>query len=363
MRCETMSSERRGFTLIELLVVIAIIAVLIGLLLPAVQAAREAARRSQCVNNLKQLGLAVHNYHDVHSAVPPTGLQGAALTGPSQGPFNQDFSMKAYLLPHIEQGPLYNAINFSWSARADVAPANPSANTTVLLAQVAVFLCPSDPNPGIAGVVTFAGMTLKPASANYSNNLGGNRFYNGNRFDGPAYTLGTNNQINSVVGFATVTDGLSNTAIFSERVKGKDAGTGVGQDGLHMIYYAELRENVFLNQLDPDFQSYQACQRATIRQNARKGMKWLVDDCRWGGGYSHTTPPNSKSCFYQNAQGAAAGGQNNFTMIGASSAHPGGVNVTMLDGSVKFIKSTINYRTWLAIGSIARGEIISADAL
>ncbi len=92
-------------------------------------------------------------------------------------------------------------------------------------------------------------------------------------------------------------------------------------------------------------------------------MKWLADDCRWGGGYSHTTTPNSKSCFYQNAAGNAAGGQNNWTMIGASSAHPGGVNVLMLDGSVKFTKNTINYNTWLAIGSMARGEIISADAL
>src|SRR5437016_3586102 len=113
-----MSSKKRGFTLIELLVVIAIIAVLIALLLPAVQAAREAARRAQCVNQLKQLGLAVHNYHSTNDGLPPNGQSysggdggGIPSLGWVHGP--QRFSMKSRLLPYMEQQPLYNAINFA----------------------------------------------------------------------------------------------------------------------------------------------------------------------------------------------------------------------------------------------------------
>ncbi len=129
--------DRRGFTLIELLVVIAIIAVLIALLLPAVQQAREAARRSQCINNLKQIGLALHNYHDTHNVFPPgwIGVQGGGpnMEGPS------GFSWHAHLLPNLDQAPLYNRINFNVSC---VDPLNATARQSVL----AVFRCPSDPS-------------------------------------------------------------------------------------------------------------------------------------------------------------------------------------------------------------------------
>jgi prepilin-type N-terminal cleavage/methylation domain-containing protein/prepilin-type processing-associated H-X9-DG protein len=130
--------RRRGFTLIELLVVIAIIAVLIALLLPAVQQAREAARRSQCINNLKQLGLALHNYHDTHNVFPP-GWIGVQSGGPDmEGP--SGFAWGVHILPYVDQGPLYNRINFNVSLLD-------SSNAIALQTVLPVFRCPSDPSP------------------------------------------------------------------------------------------------------------------------------------------------------------------------------------------------------------------------
>ena len=363
------STPARGFTLIELLVVIAIIAVLIALLLPAVQSAREAARRAQCTNNLKQLGIAIHNYHDIHGALPPTGQVAAQ---PSAGqypamPHTQDFGMKVKLLPHMEQSPLYNAINFAATAWiVDTGRGRTYyANTTVLNAQVSTFLCPSDPNQGRKSQ-TRLGVTLTSmGSTNYPNNLGTNRYLNNNRFTGPAYVLGAanNTAITPVCSFRSITDGLSNTAIFSEYVKGRAAGTGSGQDGLHMMYYAQVKWSAQGRNIGAEKFFHNACQQATLRQGSEKGSRWLVDDCRWGGGYAHTTTPNTRACFYQNGGGNPAQGEATFTMLGASSFHPGGVNVLRLDGSVKFIKSSINYNTWTALGTKDRGEIISANAL
>src|SRR5215218_8190280 len=142
-----MSRHRRAFTLIELLVVIAIIAVLIGLLLPAVQAAREAARRVQCVNNMKQLGLAVHNYHDINNALPP-GRIWSGTGFPSIFSGQQNTTWFCLMLPMFEQGALANAFNYSLGAEGPVLGASNipalDANSTVSASKLAVFQCPSD---------------------------------------------------------------------------------------------------------------------------------------------------------------------------------------------------------------------------
>ncbi len=188
--------RRRGFTLIELLVVIAIIAVLIALLLPAVQAAREAARRSQCVNNLKQLGLALHNYNQANDCIPPT-----APNVPSVKTGWNNFSMKARLLPFLEQIPLYNALNMSFEY------SDPPNLTTVAYSKVNVLLCPSDTN---APSTTYG-------YSNYPNSLG---IMRNPGMDGPAWKLA--DPVDGVmVTFAAVRDGLSNTVIFSEFILGQ----------------------------------------------------------------------------------------------------------------------------------------------
>jgi prepilin-type N-terminal cleavage/methylation domain-containing protein len=132
----TRSPRPRGFTLIELLVVIAIIAILIALLLPAVQQAREAARRSQCLNNLKQVGLALHNYHDTHGAFPPGWIGTSSGTHDVEGP--SGWGWAAHVLPYVDQAPLYNRLNFH------VSCFDPVANSTALTQALTVFRCPSD---------------------------------------------------------------------------------------------------------------------------------------------------------------------------------------------------------------------------
>ena len=201
--------RRRGFTLIELLVVIAIIAVLIALLLPAVQSAREAARRSQCVNNLKQIGLAMHNYHDVNGALP----LGRTLQAGTYRPFSQ----QARILGFMEQSNIYNSLNFSLSSY------DPS-NVTGAATTVNTFLCPSDVGAPIPAGLIVAGFAS--AGVNYRANEGTSvaMWY------GVDDTANVNNGIviapnglfhsNNMIRIADIIDGTSNTAAFSEHVLG-----------------------------------------------------------------------------------------------------------------------------------------------
>jgi prepilin-type N-terminal cleavage/methylation domain-containing protein/prepilin-type processing-associated H-X9-DG protein len=380
-----MIARRRGFTLIELLVVIAIIAILISLLLPAVQSAREAARRAQCVNNLKQIGLAIHNYVSSTDVLPPAGS--SHIANAQSDIVRNSFSMKVRILPYMEQQNVFNTVNFAlapeWSgddnAINDIGGWQ-GANITAKSARIASYLCPSDIRKGNRNnrhAAVFENGTWNAdisVTANYCENNGGNRMLFGGQPNGIAYYCGSTPdqglglqemQLRQTIGFANITDGLSMTAFWSEFVKADGEGPGDGADSLGMTYTASITSannptpgNIYTS----EFQNAQICQQSTNRNFSWHGERITTQDPGRGGGYWHTQLPNRKSCYYNEWKVGPA--ETTYqAMLAAASSHPGGVNVLFGDGSVRFVKSSVGYNIWYGIGTRAGGEIISSDSL
>jgi prepilin-type N-terminal cleavage/methylation domain-containing protein/prepilin-type processing-associated H-X9-DG protein len=310
-----MTRRRSGFTLIELLVVIAIIGVLISLLLPAVQKVREAANRLSCTNNLKQIGLASHNYHDTFGRLP-----GAQVP-------NTRFSALSKMLPYIEQDNVYNLIDFK---SMDFAPVNyPAISTTIR-----IFRCSSDvadsPLPQLGGAINY--MANKGSGIVWQDNTGPNA--NMPKPDGVFY-------YDSRTRFADIIDGLSNTAFFSERLLG---------DGSNSI--VSPIEDVFLDTNSPNTpdEAIQMCNALDITNLANQFPFFMGDP--WADGqhtYLHASPPNTRSCGFLYVLRA---------VMPPSSRHPGGVNLLMGDGSVHFIVNDIDLATWRGMGSRNGGEVL-----
>jgi prepilin-type N-terminal cleavage/methylation domain-containing protein/prepilin-type processing-associated H-X9-DG protein len=375
-----MISRPRGFTLIELLVVIAIIAVLIALLLPAVQSAREAARRAQCTNNLKQIGLAMHNYHASFEALPPSG---SSHINPVTQYATNAFSMKIRILPFMEQQVLFSAVNFSldpeWSAAdSGINDGNgwQTANFTAKSIRVGSYLCPSDTRKGNRNNrVASWGAWDTSQQSNYDENNGGNRMLNGAQPNGISYWCGSTpdtglleSKCRQTITFATIPDGLSTTAFWSEIIKGDGTDPGSSSDSLGMTYTAPIAStnNPTPNNLvQSEFQNAQTCQQSLNRNFSWRGERYVTQDPGRGGGYSHTQLPNRKSCYYTDPPGGPGPGPPPLYqhMLAAGSYHPGGVNVLFGDGSVRFVKSSVSYGSWYAIGTRASGEVISSDSL
>ena len=369
-----MTQNRRGFTLIELLVVIAIIAVLIALLLPAVQSAREAARRAQCTNNLKQIGLAMHNYISANGALPPVSVDWSHDSTGANIPIpHQNFSQHARLLPYLEQQPIYNAINWNFGARwsdyaGGISDSNPPDNAaggaysivqyTVLTAQINSFLCPSDSNPGASGTFNLGNNNVLVGASNYCCNIGLNRRINGWQLNGPNYLADNwDSAVWRTTDLSTFTDGTSNTVIFSEWVKGQAIGPPA-RDGLAVVYNLNQPSNAYAM----DYQFMQACNQVPV---IGSNQNWTWKGEWWAYGptmiYSHTQTPNRTSCAYSDT-GWDWSYRGDICLVAASSNHPGGVNVLFMDGSVRFVKSSVNFQAWYAIATPNFGEVVSAGA-
>ncbi len=344
---------RQGFTLIELLVVIAIIAVLIGLLLPAVQAAREAARRAQCINNVKQLSLAMHNYHSSVGSFPMTST--TAYSDPGVSTSWGTWGAHALLLPYLEQKPVYDAINFNWNSWQGVV--GPAQNRTVFLLRLNAFVCPSDGLTGQININNYFG-SIGTTGGFYPTKPG-----NPNGESTGIYASGR------TYGIEHATDGTSNTVAYSEALVSMTLGAatqkkwrdgpavGSGFGAAYRLLDATQQPAALL----ADWQLCNTLFRTTPTYGQR-GYRWAT------GGSGETLfqtliPPNSNDYPWNSCRLDCAGcGVLHSGYYSATSNHPGGVNVGMADGSVRFIKNTINMRTWWALGTRAGGEVISSDS-
>jgi prepilin-type N-terminal cleavage/methylation domain-containing protein/prepilin-type processing-associated H-X9-DG protein len=370
------SRRRAGFTIVELLVVIAIIAVLIALLLPAVQAAREAARRAQCVNNLKQIGLALHNYHSSNDCFPPGAL--AEFTGGNpKGTLNNNWSPSAHsrLLASMEQQSLYNAMNWSVGVLNDTV--GTPMNSTVVTTRLNAFLCPSDTPP--IWVMSSANAPLKSLRApgnNYFASVGSTLEFAGQQNGGPpngpfqyAGTLGT-----GAIGIPHIRDGTSNTVGFGEWKAG-DGNSNQVSPTTDVVFVGSFpagtaRNNGTLNMPNPilvaSFTAWLNSCTEALQSTGRTSHTSALGET-WAIGLTGVTmgnllvAPNPK---HPNCDSGTVAGNTlqNPGMYALSSYHAGGANVLMLDGSVRFLKDTTSPQVIWALGSRDQGEVISADS-
>ncbi len=327
--------SRSGFTLVELLVVIAIIGILIGLLLPAVQAAREAARRMQCTNNVKQIGLACMNYADANRDTLPLGQDCYGAT-PGNGASLSN-SWRVLLLPYVEQSALYGLVMSEYYEKGVAAWAS---GADVKEAQITAYQCPSDGNvKGVSDgyahanyVCSYGDYCVKAENWGWVNGASGRTDYSRGALQPKTWTP-----------LASITDGTSNTALASEAV--------VGRNGERRIKgaYATSRTDVFgagtgHNTCELSGFNPQACMNlkdssgsfvasVTVAGNYR-GLRWN-DGQPLFSAFCTILPPNSPTC-------GAESGDYQATLLSATSNHAGGVNVGMIDGSVRFVSETVD---------------------
>jgi len=363
----------RAFTLIELLVVIAIIGVLIALLLPAVQAAREAARRAQCTNNLKQIGIAMHNYHDQMGAFPPGGM---TQNGDPWGPTSNYLSWRAMILPQMEQGTVYNAVNVNISTWA--GGTNPGAMFTAWRTVFNTWLCPSDPNnkgglrsgTGATGQYPAGSPPINPSTgqpdtlvpiSNYAGSFGDN--YAGGPLNGGSLPWETYScpKVTVVGGRPNIGwDGFWGTDFSCTFARG--GGTLRGIFDYRTLQYSKIADVT-------DGTSNTILAGEVLPDRAADSNFWHGNGATAGttvpmNWNSNTFPADAPNCLFQWQNSTAPlGCRYSAAAKGFVSVHPGGANFLFTDGSVKFLKQSINIVPYNALGSKGGGEVVSSDAL
>jgi len=358
--------KRSGFTLIELLVVIAIIAVLIGLLVPAVQKVRAAAARTQCENNLKQFGIALQGYHDTYLHFPA-----------ARDAYPLCFSPHAHLLPYLEQTALYNEINFNavspnnttYKYEVSAGPPVQYAPYPATVTPVNMFTCPSDMNQGVPGTNgVFSGVNgpgnvpllVVLAGTNYSSCVGTGNFVSGGIYG--EYQYGDGGFLDPAspgfyVRIAMITDGTSNTAAFSESTYGNgDPALNSNPSSLDPSLVAiDLSTTMSPSACWPTSTSNWT--PSTLPANTfftgQRGDRW-INGGYLSTAYSHYYTPNTPQFDCLNS-GNAAG------LKAARSRHPGGVNLLLFDGSVRFVSNGISISTWQALATIMGNEVPGTD--
>jgi prepilin-type N-terminal cleavage/methylation domain-containing protein/prepilin-type processing-associated H-X9-DG protein len=337
--------RRAAFTLVELLVVIAIIGVLVALLLPAIQAAREAARRSQCANNLRQLGIAALNHETAKGAFPIGRRKGFITVGQNTTAISQ-WGHLALILPHAEGDNSFKQIDFS----------RPTGDSPVRLHTFAFFICPSDPEDRVNNdVCSNSGQWLGAGRTSYYGNGGS---WPGETVEDPPGSnvwVERNNGVfvtNRAVEISQITDGTSHTALYCERVRG-DGDRNLVETASDWFRITGSGQNAE--------QVYTACTGLNAAgsmgnlQYPCGGRNWVHGDYATSR-YTHVMPPNSKSCSQAGGTMTAIPVNEEGGATTASSQHSGGVNIAMADGSTHFVVDSVDHLVWNAAGSSDNDE-------